>query len=110
MNEGDIQGGGTATLDPPETDESKGPEGPNTSGRWRDQPGASPMEMTEHEAPDEEPVFTLRGRDLLAPEIVDEWALLAERRGVNREKVIDARQIARKMRKWQEEHGGRLPD
>ena len=49
---------------------------------------------------DNEPTFTLRGQDLLAPAIVEAWARAAEGEGVSAEKVAGAREIAEAMMKW----------
>lgn len=50
---------------------------------------------------DGEPVFILRGRDMLAPDMVREWAYHARRIGVNEPKLDDARRIADQMEQWQ---------
>lgn len=47
-----------------------------------------------------EPSFTLRGQDILAPSIVDEWAKRAEAAGVSAELVAAARERAEAMRRW----------
>lgn len=41
--------------------------------------------------PDDVPVFTLVGYDLLAPEVVNDWLESARRHGVNAEKVEKAK-------------------
>lgn len=51
-------------------------------------------------ADDAEPIFVLRGQDLLAPAHVRDWAEHAELRGVDPEKVADARACAAAMEAW----------
>jgi len=48
----------------------------------------------------EEPVFTLRARDVLAGDVVDYWCNLATGAGVPVEKVVEARNLAAAMRIW----------
>lgn len=50
-------------------------------------------------APDE-PVFVLRGQDAFGAELVDLWALRAERVGCPSAKVQEARDLADRMRAW----------
>jgi hypothetical protein len=57
--------------------------------------------------PDKEPVFLLRGQDLLAAAAVRFWADLAETNGVDPIMVAQARQQAKRMSKW---HTHKLPD
>ncbi len=63
-------------------------------------------------AADDEPLFILRGQDMLAPAAIEYWAnLLSGIMGLDaKDKVEDARLAARKMRNWQRENGHRLPD
>lgn len=61
-------------------------------------------------AADDEPIFTLRAKDALAPQIVEAWADAAERNGSPAEKVSDARALAVAMRSWQVAHGAKIPD
>lgn len=62
--------------------------------------------------PADEPVFVLRGKDLLAPRIVAEWIQAAMRNGVNANKVQRAREHLEDMHHFQEKHPGRckIPD
>jgi len=60
--------------------------------------------------PADEPVFLLRGKDVLAPEIVRERASEAEKMGVEPRMVEAAREQAREMDRWQREHGTQVPD
>jgi len=57
---------------------------------------------------DDEPVFLLCGRDVLAPDLVDEWAYRASCRGVRQAKTTDASVDAAAMRKWQTDHPDRV--
>ncbi len=59
---------------------------------------------------DDEPVFVLRAKDRLAPDVVRTWAVRAERAGVNRTKVDEALSLAVAMKRWQMRNGTRLPD
>lgn len=59
---------------------------------------------------DDEPIFVLRARDSLAPEIVEAWADAAEKAGTPAKKVEEARMQALMMRAWQMSHGSRVPD
>lgn len=54
-----------------------------------------------------EPYFVLRAQDLLAPELIEAWAIEAELNGCPRGKVADARAIAAAMRKWRRR---KMPD
>jgi len=60
--------------------------------------------------PEDEPVFLLRGQDIVAPFVVEEWALIAHSRGADDDIVQHAYEHARLMRQWQAEHGGKIPD
>lgn len=53
----------------------------------------------------DEPLFVLRANDPLAPRIVEEWATLAEMRGVPAEKVAEALRLRDAMCVWQADHG-----
>jgi hypothetical protein len=54
-----------------------------------------------------EPYFVLRGQDLLAPELVEAWAIEAELNGCPPAKIADARAIAKAMRRWSKR---KMPD
>ncbi|MCC6948637.1 MAG: hypothetical protein IT539_12795 [Bradyrhizobiaceae bacterium] len=54
-----------------------------------------------------EPYFVLRAQDMLAPELIEAWAVEAELNGCPRGKVAEARAIAAAMRKW---HKRKMPD
>ena len=54
-----------------------------------------------------EPVFILRGRDILAPSAVFAWAHSAERHGIGLKKLAGAWEAAGKMLTWRER---RMPD
>lgn len=56
---------------------------------------------------DNEPVFILRGRDILAYQSVREWAMRAIEEGVNSEKVREALRVAAEISEWPNK---RLPD
>lgn len=50
---------------------------------------------------DTEPLFTLRGQDWIAPEIIREWAFRSLKLGSPIDKVDGARRIADEMENWQ---------
>lgn len=60
--------------------------------------------------PEEEPVFVLRAQDIVAPEIVREWAYRAAMMGTPREKIVEARKLADAMEDWQIAHHRKVPD
>ena len=47
-----------------------------------------------------EPYFVLRAQDRLAPELVEAWAVEAKLNGCPPAKVVEARAIAKAMRRW----------
>lgn len=60
--------------------------------------------------PDNEPVFLIRGQDVVAPDVVEFWATKAHEAGVDSRMVEAARKHASRMRRWQAEHGSKIPD
>lgn len=54
--------------------------------------------------PKSEPVFLIRGKDLVGPAAVEAWADLAEKAGASDHIVAAARRQAELMREYQEEH------
>jgi hypothetical protein len=60
--------------------------------------------------PVDEPTFTLRANDRLAPFAVMTWAKDAELHGVPVDKVVGAQKIAFDMIQWQQKHGCKVPD
>lgn len=56
----------------------------------------------------EAPTFTLRGDDLLAPELVRRWARTASHHRIASEEVQEAYAIADAMEDWQRENGGTI--
>ena len=63
-----------------------------------------------HIIPDDEPVFLIRAQDMLGPDIVDQWAEWAEEEGAKENIVKHAKEHAQAMRKWQGDHGSKIPD
>lgn len=63
-------------------------------------------------AADDEPLFVLRAQDILAPEMVREWAYRAQKAGVPFAKVDEARRCADLMEDWQITESGnkKVPD
>ena len=62
--------------------------------------------------PDDEPVFTLTGRDMLASETVAFWIERAEACGVNHDKILRAQWHLEAMQLFTQDHPERmkLPD
>ena len=58
----------------------------------------------------DEPIFVLRAQDMLAPEIVREWAFRAEHQGSPPDKVAEARHCADQMEQWQIANWKKIPD
>lgn len=59
----------------------------------------------------DEPVFVLRARDRVAPQVVEWWASEAVKAGAtNHRKLGQALARAAEMRRWAEAHGNRIPD
>ena len=59
---------------------------------------------------DTEPLFTLRGQDWIAPEIIREWAFRSLKMGSPIDKVDGARRIADAMENWQVTHDRKVAD
>lgn len=51
-------------------------------------------------AADAEPVFVLRGQDVLAADLVELWAIRAKSLGCSLDKVNEAFRLAEAMREW----------
>ena len=64
----------------------------------------------EGKIPEDEPVFLLRGQDIVAPQIVEMWALAAKKVGANDIIYSHAMEHAQLMRYWQSQHGSKVPD
>ncbi|MHB1870843.1 MAG: hypothetical protein ACYCT1_08315 [Steroidobacteraceae bacterium] len=60
--------------------------------------------------PEDEPVFLLRGQDAAALAAVEEWVNEAGRLGASPAMIGSAQAQADRMRQWQREHGGHVPD
>ena len=60
--------------------------------------------------PDTEPVFLIRGQDIVGPDAVLAWADLAEKAGADRSIIDGARDQARRMRIYQRNRGAKTPD
>ncbi len=63
-----------------------------------------------HLIPEDEPVFLIRGQDLVAPLVVREWAKLARLAGASNEIVQAAYRQAEAMIEWQDSHKRKVPD
>lgn len=51
-------------------------------------------------AADDEPIFILRAQDMLAADLVDQWAIRAKSWGCPEAKVQEAKELANRMRRW----------
>lgn len=62
--------------------------------------------------PDDEPVFIVRGKDLLAADIVSTWMMAAARVGVSTTKLQAVEQVYRDIQDFQRCHADRckIPD
>ena len=60
--------------------------------------------------PEDEPVFLLRAQDAVAPGVVEAWVMAAHNAGADIDIVQHAYEHAQLMRKWQAEHGSKVPD
>jgi hypothetical protein len=60
----------------------------------------------------DEPIFCLRAQDVIAPVIVELYALhlTTLRAAVPKDKVTSARKVAAAMRAWQATHETKVPD
>ena len=65
------------------------------------------FDKTYEKVDDDEPIFVLRGQDVLAPMAVEAWAELAAKLQVNPQKILEAYQCAESMRQWKIR---RMPD
>ena len=52
-------------------------------------------------AADDEPLFVLRAQDLVAPDTIRQWALLAQLQGTPRDKIEGAIKEAQEMENWE---------
>lgn len=59
---------------------------------------------------EDEPVFLLRGKDVVAPAAVMHWAVAAESVGASADIVAAARRQAEAMLAWQKRRGAQIPD
>ena len=59
---------------------------------------------------EDEPVFLLRAKDVVAPAAVQLWADRAEQAGASPNIVRAAREQAHRMILWQATHGSQVPD
>jgi hypothetical protein len=61
-------------------------------------------------AGDDEPLFILRAKDMVAPGVVRVWAHYARGAGAPEEKVQEALAAADRMEQWQKANGRKVPD
>lgn len=63
---------------------------------------------------DDEPVFTLVGRDAVAAHAIRYWAQMVDAGTMpdspSRQKAMEARSQAAEFDRWRIEHGGKMPD
>ncbi len=58
----------------------------------------------------DEPVFLLRGQDVVAPTVVRYWAKCAIKVGASPDITMAAFKQAKNMEDWQQKHGRKVPD
>lgn len=61
-------------------------------------------------AADDEPVFTIRAKDVQFGDTLCSWIAGARARGVAMRKIESARAVLQAGREWQEQHGSKLAD
>lgn len=61
-------------------------------------------------AADDEPVFVLRAKDLLAPETIEHWSEQARAYSTGLQKGYQALEVAQEMRNWQDQNIAKVPD
>jgi hypothetical protein len=62
-------------------------------------------------AKDDEPVFILRAQDKIMPTALHVWIdQMTSLRGADHPKVVEAKQLLDKVRKWQAENPTKYPD
>lgn len=59
---------------------------------------------------EDEPIFVLRAKDILAPSVINFWCDLAQEAGVPEEKIDEAQRCEDAMRAWVNRHGAKVPD
>lgn len=59
---------------------------------------------------DDEPVFVVCGRDVLAPATIRDWVFRANVAGVNASKINAAIELVRQVADYQTTHDTKLPD
>lgn len=73
-------------------------------------PDYNPIQDPRGLIPEDEPVFLLRAQDIVAPEVVEMWAVAAHNVGAKDNIIQHAYEHAQSMRKWQKEHRVKIPD
>jgi len=56
------------------------------------------------EIPEDEPVFLIRGKDIVAPKVIRHWAWRAHEEGADEDVVTRALEWARHIEEWQAEN------
>lgn len=64
----------------------------------------------ENKIPEDEPVFLIRGQDIVGPMVVQVWARLAKNAGATPDIIEAAQRQSQAMQEWQEAHGSKIPD
>lgn len=59
---------------------------------------------------EDEPVFLVRGQDVMCPSLIEAWARGVHNRGGDPEVVQAAMQYADEVRGWQQTNGSKVPD
>lgn len=61
-------------------------------------------------AADDEPLFILRAKDMVAPGVVRVWVHYARASGTPEAKLSEALALAERMEQWQKANGKKVPD
>lgn len=69
-----------------------------------------PSKSKENKIPQDEPVFLIRGQDILGPMMLRNYASTLEAMGGSLAIVSEIRAQAQNMETWQIRHGGKLAD
>lgn len=64
----------------------------------------------EGKIPEDEPVFLIRGQDVVAPGVLRYWADCAEAEGAEKEIIDAVRKHAELMEDWQDQVRSKVPD
>jgi hypothetical protein len=61
-------------------------------------------------AHEDEPVFVIRAKDVCFQAAISRWLEVAQRHGVDGEKIAGAERILQRAQVWQSKNGTKIPD